>query len=103
MDGGTLRQMADRASKEIDIGAAVLPGPLFKPDVEDYDSSDELRDDVASLETHYARVLRQEFICQVKSRWIDWDDTTFITRIRLWIGRCRMELLKLKNTCWCST
>jgi len=37
VDDDTLRAVASRACKKIDIGTAVLPQPLFTPDVEDSD------------------------------------------------------------------
>jgi len=71
-DDETLKSVARQACKHIDIGAAVLPQPLLHPDVEDYDANEELRDVVASMETHYARVLRQEFNAIVVEHHLKW-------------------------------
>jgi endo-1,4-beta-xylanase len=67
-----LRLQAATACKGIDIGAAVMPKLLSTPDVEDYDASDELQDVVASMETNYARVLRQEFNAVVVEHHLKW-------------------------------
>lgn len=68
----TLRQVANRACKRIDIGCAILPDPLFRPDVQDYDGSDELRDAASSLETPYARTVRSEFNAVVIEHHLKW-------------------------------
>lgn len=70
--GPTLRSIAANACKRIDIGAAVDPKPLCTPDVEDYAASEELRDVVASMETIYARVLREEFNAVVVEHHLKW-------------------------------
>jgi hypothetical protein len=71
--GPTLRQVAAKACKRIDVGAAVLPKPLFTADVEDYDGSEELRDVAQSIpDTHYARILRQEFNAIVVEHHLKW-------------------------------
>jgi endo-1,4-beta-xylanase len=68
----TLRELAANACKRIHIGAAVLPKPLLTPDVEDYAASDELRDVVSSMETPYARLLREEFNAVVVEHHLKW-------------------------------
>lgn len=70
----TLKQVVDRGCKYLDIGTAVLPGPLFTADVEDYDGSEELRDAVKSMpETHYARIIRKEFNAIVIEHHLKWS------------------------------
>jgi Glycosyl hydrolase family 10 len=71
-DGKSLQQVAADACKRIDVGAAVLPKPLFSPDVQDYDGSEELRDAAASIATHYSRVLDQEFNAIVVEHHLKW-------------------------------
>lgn len=71
-DGLTLRQVASRACKFLDIGAAALPQPLFAPDVQDYGGDDVLVDVVSTMETPYARVLRQEFNSLVVEHHLKW-------------------------------
>jgi len=68
----TLKQMASRACKHIDIGTAIMPKPLFTADVEDYDGSEELRDAAQSVETHYARVCRTEFNAIIVEHHMKW-------------------------------
>eukprot|EP00527_Entomoneis_sp_CCMP2396_P006252 CAMPEP_0198149574 /NCGR_PEP_ID=MMETSP1443-20131203/47236_1 /TAXON_ID=186043 /ORGANISM="Entomoneis sp., Strain CCMP2396" /LENGTH=490 /DNA_ID=CAMNT_0043814657 /DNA_START=53 /DNA_END=1525 /DNA_ORIENTATION=- len=72
-DGLTLRQVASQACKYIDIGAAVLPQPLFTPDVQDYGGDDALVDVVSSMETPYSRTLRQEFNAVVVEHHLKWS------------------------------
>ena len=71
-DGLTLRHVVSMACKSLDIGAAVLPQPLFTPDIQDYGGEDVLQDVVASMETPYARVLRQEFNAIVVEHHLKW-------------------------------
>lgn len=71
-DGRPLKKVVADACKRIDIGAAVLPKPLFSPDAEDYDGIEELRDVARSVETHYARVLQQEFNSIVVEHHLKW-------------------------------
>ena len=71
-DSLTLRHVVSMACKSLDIGAAVLPQPLFRPDVQDYGGEDVLHDVVASMETPYARVLRQEFNAVVIEHHLKW-------------------------------
>lgn len=68
----SLRQIANRACKSIDIGSAVLPKPLFHPDAEDYSGKEELFDVAESVETQYARVLQKEFNAVVVEHHLKW-------------------------------
>jgi len=70
--GPTLREVAAAACKQIDIGTAVLAKPLFSPDVEDYDGSEELQDAASSVETRYARILKKEFNSVVVEHHLKW-------------------------------
>jgi hypothetical protein len=71
-DSRTLKEVAAEACKRIDVGAAVLPKPLYSPDAEDYSGDEELRDTARSIETHYARVLHQEFNAIVVEHHLKW-------------------------------
>jgi endo-1,4-beta-xylanase len=71
-DSRTLKEVAAEACKRIDVGAAVLPKPLFSADAEDYNGDEELRDVARSIETHYARVLHQEFNSIVVEHHLKW-------------------------------
>ena len=68
----SLRQVAARACKMIDIGTAVMPEPLLKADVEDYNGSEELRDIANSMETRYARTIKHEFNAIVVEHHLKW-------------------------------
>jgi endo-1,4-beta-xylanase len=72
-DGLTLKQVAMQCCKRIDVGAAVLPKPLFHPDIQDYDGSEELHDAAASIPTPYARVLGNEFNAIVVEHHLKWN------------------------------
>jgi GH35 family endo-1,4-beta-xylanase len=71
-DSRTLKQVAAEGCKRIDVGAAVMPKPLFSPDAEDYSGDEELRDAARSIETHYARILHQEFNAIVVEHHLKW-------------------------------
>ncbi|GKY99631.1 hypothetical protein MPSEU_000917200 [Mayamaea pseudoterrestris] len=69
----TLKQLASLACKRIEIGTAVMPKPLFEPDPEDYNGSEELRDAAFSTKsTYYARILEQEFNAVVVEHHCKW-------------------------------
>lgn len=68
----SLRNVASRSCKHIDIGSAVMPQPLFHPDVEDYDGTEELQDVAESIGTMYGRVLEKEFNSIVVEHHLKW-------------------------------
>jgi hypothetical protein len=90
-DGATLKELLFRGCKRVDLGAAVLPKPLFSPDVdeEDFDLKDgggtvgstdyaQSREGVAPEQhsavstTKYARILHQEFNAVVVEHHLKW-------------------------------
>jgi endo-1,4-beta-xylanase len=74
MDGAlTLRKVAAKACKRIDIGTAVLPQPLFTPDPMDYNGMEELRDAARSVSTRYARTIEREFNAIVVEHHLKWS------------------------------
>jgi endo-1,4-beta-xylanase len=69
----TLRRVAARACKRVDVGTAVLPQPLFTPDAVDYDGIEELRDAAQSIATPYARCIEREFNAIVVEHHLKWS------------------------------
>ena len=68
----SLRSVTSNMCKPIHWGAAVMPGPLLTPDVEDYAGSAELQDAASSIDTPYARVLKNEFNAVVVEHHLKW-------------------------------
>jgi endo-1,4-beta-xylanase len=70
----TLKHYASLACKNIDVGTAVMPSPLFQADVEDYASTEiELHDALRSLPTtEYARFVIKEFNAVVIEHNLKW-------------------------------
>ncbi|KAL3938584.1 MAG: hypothetical protein SGARI_001684 [Bacillariaceae sp.] len=100
IDGDFLREVVAKGIKHIDIGAAVLPKPLFQPDVDELDDADLLNNSNDNIDggqistdsvdtnreagvpdeydispkipTRYARTLRNEFNAVVVEHHLKW-------------------------------
>eukprot|EP00980_Cylindrotheca_fusiformis_P009345 scaffold2047_cov129-Cylindrotheca_fusiformis.AAC.24 len=79
VDGDSLKEVIAKACKKIDIGAAVLPQPLFIPEVAgtEHAVGDETHEGVAPEEsyhttTNYAHTLSREFNAVVVEHHLKW-------------------------------
>eukprot|EP00536_Pseudo-nitzschia_multiseries_P000380 jgi/Psemu1/178733/e_gw1.5.211.1 len=70
IDGDSLKEVLATAIKRIDIGAAVLPEPLFNSDVGDSDDDDSGH--TLPTRTIYGRTLRTEFNAIVVEHHLKW-------------------------------
>ena len=78
-DGPTLKKVAQRACKEIDIGTAVMPKLLLFPDVDEVAAADEAEDmdgyrlaPQAPQQSRYARIVEAEFNAVVIEHHLKW-------------------------------